>query len=223
VPRPHPFDFTFGAVADQWFGEIRSVAEAAGRDLLDLAQFVRVAPVERILAEMQSEGADAATAEAAEEYARLLYAGYHFWAGGRVTRTLSRDALERDLQAATPAPGLPAHVSLPAYVRLPENRFWGQLAEGQPHEPMDGFFVVAGGGARVEWLVVAVLGLREDRDGFSQISVTATSGDLLAATPERRPLLAPAMPGGSAAGFHSVTSVADLLLLVRLALVSPGQ
>jgi hypothetical protein len=70
---------------------------------------------------------------------------------------------------------------------------------------------------------VAVLGLREDRDGFSQISVTATSADVAAAAPSRQPALGPAMPGGDVAGFHSVTSVAEMLLLVRLALLSSEQ
>jgi hypothetical protein len=224
MPRPHPFDFAFGSVADQWFGEIRAAVSAEARDPFDLPQFTKLAPVKRILEEMQPEGTDPEMAEAVEEYLRLLFAAYHFWASGRHSQTLSRDVLERDLPSvAALGEGVMLPVLPPTYFRLPEHQFWGQLAEGQPHEPMDGFFLVGGAAGRAEWLVVAVLGLRDDRDGFSQISVSATNAELVAAAPARLPVLGPAMPGGDFAGFHSVTSVAEMLLLVRLALISSEQ
>ncbi len=218
--RVHPFDVAFGLVADEWFGAIRSAADKL--DASDLAQFSKLAPVERILSEMEPEQSGPETAERTDEYLRLLYAGYHFWDTGRRNRDVPREALEsentRFIGGKRPSPSLAGAV----YCRLPEHWLWGQVAEGSPHEPLDGFFVVAGPGGD-EWIVVAVLGLRADRGGFSQISVTASKGDLVSATSLRQPFFPPVMSGGELAGFHSITSVAELLLLTRLALVSDGQ
>jgi hypothetical protein len=220
----HPFDFAFAGVGDSWFGEIRTAADSQHRDALDLAQFARLAPVERMLEAMQREGVEEPNVEAAEEYLRLLYAAFHFWLGGKRTTALDRETVERRLPGLAASESEPvSSFSIATYFHLPEHRFWGQLAEGEPHEPIDGFFLVRGGTRRTEWLVLAVLGLRADREGFSQISVTATTDDLLSATPVSNSLLPPAMPGGDIAGFHSVRSVADMVLLARLALISAGQ
>ncbi len=72
--------------------------------------------------------------------------------------------------------------------------------------------------------VVAVLGLRPDRDGFSQITVSATVADMLAAAATRRePPFGPVMDGGREAGFLSVTSEGELLHLAHLALLSATE
>ncbi len=185
MTRLHPFDEVFGPVADEWFGTIRNVDQSESPDL---AEFSRLAPVEVLLTTMQPETSDP---EGADEYLRLLYAGYHFWKSGN--RYL--------------------------YHALPEHRYWAQVAEGAPHEPVDGFFIIPGR----EWVIVAVLGLRADRPGFSQVSVVASADDVANARSPRDQPFAPAMAGGDAAGFSSITSVAELLALARLALDSAQQ
>jgi hypothetical protein len=74
------------------------------------------------------------------------------------------------------------------------------------------------------YTVAAVLGLRPERNGFSQLSVTAAASDLVAA-PKciRQPPFEPVMEGGAQAGFHSVTSEAELLHLARVAMESARQ
>jgi hypothetical protein len=221
--RLHPFDFAFSAVAAQWFPAIRAAADAAELNPLDLPQFTKLEPVQSILAAMQPEADAPDLVEASEEYVRLLYAAFHFSAAGSRTLSISREALERHIANPAPQPGGEASPELTGkavYCRLPEHLVWAQVGEGEPHEPMDGFFVVAGGAGGAELLIVAILGLRVDRDGFSQISVLASAADLVAPLPAAPQPLAPAMAGGDVAGFHSVSSVAEMLLLTRLALAS---
>ena len=70
-----------------------------------------------------------------------------------------------------------------------------------------------------ELLVLAVLGLRPVRVGFSQISVAAPPLDVAgAARLVRRPLFAPVLEGGERAGMKSLVSDAELLHLTHLAL-----
>ncbi|MBI4500805.1 MAG: hypothetical protein HY700_06545 [Gemmatimonadetes bacterium] len=220
MTRPHPFDVAFGVTADDWFSQIRSEAVAVQAEASDLAQFARLSPVERILAELQPDQPTAATADAGDEYLRLLYAAYHFWNGGRRTVTLARDRAEHALALLPRSADEPVLMG-GAYYQFPERWFWAQPGPGAPHEPLDGLYVVAGGHHRREWLVLAVLGLREERGGFTQISATASSGDLLSAgAAARQPAFAPLMEGGAVAGFKSIASVAELLLAARVALAS---
>ncbi len=103
-------------------------------------------------------------------------------------------------------------------MRFPERAFWSQVDSQAPHEPLDGVFVITGRAGR-EIVVLGVLGLRPERGGFSQITATAVPEDLAAArAAARQPPFDPAMDGGQVAGFRSVTSVAELLLLAHLAL-----
>jgi hypothetical protein len=209
MSRLHPFDFAFGPVAEEWFGEIRS---EGGREARDPGAFAKLPAVDRIMAEMRTEESNP---EASEEYSRLLYAAYHFWEQGRQTVTLPDDFLETpNTQHPTPT------TQVAGYFSLPRNQFWAQVNPDEPHEPADGFFLVSTGR---EWVILVILGLREERQGFSQISLIATRSDMDNARPTRKPPLAPVMPGGEAAGFHSITSADELLYLVRLALISTRQ
>jgi hypothetical protein len=213
VSRLHPFDFAFGPVAEEWFGEIRS---DGGRAARDPGVFAKLPAVEHIMAEMQTEEGNP---EASEEYSRLLYVAYHFWEHGRETITVPNEILEEPSE--TPYTQHPtANTEVAYYFSLPKNLFWAQVSADEPHEPADGFFVVSTGR---EWVILVILGLREERQGFSQISLIATRKDMDGAYPTRIPPLAPVMPGGEAAGFHSIVSADDLLYLVRLALISTRQ
>ena len=88
---------------------------------------------------------------------------------------------------------------------LTKHRFWATIDEDRPHEPVDGLFVVTTK-SQSELMVLAILGLRPERDGFSQITVTANiSGVLEAASTMRSPPFAPVMDGGQEAGFRIVT------------------
>jgi hypothetical protein len=104
------------------------------------------------------------------------------------------------------------------YLQLPERIFWARIADTAAPEPLDGVFLVAGP-AGAELTVLAVLGLRPDRDGFSQLVVTAPAADFShAREAARRPLFAPVLDGGDRAGLRSLVSEAELLYLAHLAL-----
>ena len=212
MSRLHPFDLAFGPVAEEWFGEIRA---DGGREARDPGAFAKLPAVERIMAEMQPEGGPAEP-EASEEYLRLLYVAYHFWEQGRETVTVPDKVLEiSNTQHATP------NTEVAWYFVLARNRFWAQVNPTEPHEPVDGFFLVST--SRKEYVLLVILGLREERQGFSQISLIVTTPEMERAVPVRLPPLAPVMPGGEAAGFRSIVSADDLLYLVRLALFSTRQ
>ena len=97
------------------------------------------------------------------------------------------------------------------------------IGENHPYEPLEGMFVVRND-SDLQLTVVAVLGLRRDRDGFSQITVSATVADMVAAVATRRePPFGPVMDGGCEAGFLSVISEGELLHLTHLALLSATE
>ena len=75
-----------------------------------------------------------------------------------------------------------------------------------------------------ELLVLAVLGLRPEREGFSQIAVAAPPEEVAgAARLARRPPFAPVLEGGERAGMKSLVSEAELLHLAHLALAQVAR
>ena len=221
MSRAHPFDLVGGALSEAWFGEVDAAVAAAGCDPADRLAFQRLEPVQRVLGELRPPDAEAPGA-VEEEYATLLFVVYHYHRAGARSFALDRGALERALASDEPAapPALPpVRAGLaPCYVQLPERWFWARIAETTPPEPLDGLFVAETAGAR-ELLVLAVLGLRPEREGFSQIVVSAPREDVAGAGQlVRRPLFAPVLEGGERAGVRSIVSEAELLHLAHLAL-----
>jgi hypothetical protein len=225
MTRLHPFDFVFAEMASTRFPEIRDEApEPSGRPgprPLDQATFARLPSVQQLLRDMGAYDAGDETPSALAAYLAVLFAAFRFWAAGSRTLAPDRTRLIEALDAATPP-----DVDLPddaVYVQLPLNRIWGQTAPDAPHEPMDGMFVVPGP-ETVE--VVAVLGLRPDRAGFSQIAVASSLADFGGSHKYVRPgspVLAPVMDGGTEAQLRSVTREAELLYITRVAMVSARQ
>jgi hypothetical protein len=214
VSRLHPFDYAFGTVAETWFPEMRDEAARTTRNTADQAQFLKLHAVQRTLGELSPE-----QGEGTEGFLTLLYSAYRFWEAGRRTRTVSRADLEPGLDRDAPGT-LPEAAT---YLQLPERWFWSRVHEHFPHEPLDGLFLAGGAGAR-DVLVVGVLGVRADRGGYSQISATATPDEYRnAARAAPPPRFAPAMEGGAIAGFRSVNSNAELVLLASLALAAAKE
>jgi hypothetical protein len=170
---------------------------------------------------------------AAEEYGTLLYVAHRFWRAGRHTISLDGAAVERMLAldqggragareaAQTGSPLTVPHGA--CYLQLPERLFWARIAPDAPAEPLDGLFLAAGADGR-EITVLAVLGFRPERGGFSQVALTVPTEDFARAGGlARRPLFAPALEGGERAGVKSLLSEAELLHLVSLALALAGR
>ena len=219
MTRLHPFDHAFGALAGTRFVEIRDEALAAHRELRDRAQFVSVPSVQRLLNDLESPELLDAHPEAAAEYVASLYVAFRFWEAGCLTAYPSRAHLEGAM-ATAPEGDRPSVPQGACYLQLPERWIWAQIDPDGPHEPLDGIFVVEDALGR-DLSVLAVLGLREDRPGFSQIALTAVPDDLRAAGAEH-PDFTPMLDGGDAAGLKSITTTAALLHLIALALHDPS-
>ncbi|MDH4349992.1 MAG: hypothetical protein OEW56_02450, partial [Gemmatimonadota bacterium] len=154
-----------------------------------------------------------------EEYLELLHAAYGFNAAGRRVVVTTRAQLEPWLLRLPPTtpPRIPGDA---CYVQLPTPWIWAQGGPGEPHEPLDGMFAVAGPHGD-EITVLGVLGLRAERGGFTQVTVRARAADFAeAGTVRRDPPFAPLMEGGKAASFRSVASAGELLTVLQFALRS---
>jgi len=222
VSRPHPFDLAFGSIAESRFPDIVGDAERQRRDLDDVAQFAACATVQRLLQEIESPELVERMPTAGVEYLHALYVGFRFWRAGRVTVAAPLEHLLARLADPTPVTTLPDIPSGAIYFQLPERLFWAQVDSDAPHEPMDGLFFAAG--LHDAWTVLAVLGLRPERSGFSQLTLTAAGEEVLAApTMARTPPFAPVLDGGDSAGLYSVCTAAELLHLALLAVVGTGK
>jgi len=84
------------------------------------------------------------------------------------------------------------------------------VVESEPPEPLDGCFVSWTPAAELR--VLGIFGLRPDRAGFSAVEVGGARPEGLA-RPDGSALFAPTLPGGAAAGLHSITGEEELLEL----------
>ncbi len=215
--RLDPFTYAFADLAESRFATVRREAAARGTGAGHRASFAALPAVQRILAEIETPELIAAAPQAAAEYLHTLYVAFLFWDAGRRVVALERSALDGAL-GGDPPRVLPPVPSGACYVQLPERWFWARVGPDDPPEPLDGVFVVSSGDGR-EITAVAVLGLRPDRDGFSQIAVTATPAEVLEArAASRTPPFASVLEGGDRAGVRSLVTTGELLHLVQLAL-----
>ena len=218
MSRLHPFTFVFSELADTRFPAIRAEAPEPA---LDLPTMARLQATQTLLQELGSPELAEAHPDAVTEYLALLFVAFRYWEAGQPTLAIAKHALA-DKMANPPAD--PRAVPDGAcYLAFPERWVWATIGEDQPHEPMDGLFVVSSH-AGTELTIVAVLGLRQEREGFSQITVSARAEDVVAAVAAmRNPPFSAVMDGGREAGFRSVTSEGELLLLAHLALDSATE
>jgi hypothetical protein len=220
MTRVTPFDLVFAPIADR-LTALTAAAAAVGRNPGERREFALVPETQRLLADLEMPDVVERHPEAAEEYLTLLHAAYAFDAAGRRMVTTTRAQLEPWLARPAPA-AAPRIPGAACYVQLPTPWFWARRDDTGPHEPLDGMFAVASARAD-EVTVLAILGLRPERGGFTQVTVRARPADFAAARAVRRePPFAPLMEGGQTAGFRSVASGGELLTLLHLALLSTG-
>jgi hypothetical protein len=216
--RTTPFALAFGTDAEERFARLRASLAAAGLDAEDRDAFVLDREVVSFLRDLVPEG----VGEAVSQHVALLHHAYLYWSeGGWIVRP-SRARMKELL--AEPGSALPA-VADPGvprawYVQLPERLVWAELAPGEPHEPMDGLFVRSwpGGG----YFVLAIFGLHPGRTTFSVVDADGyPTEDLVRA--DDSPLFAPVLPGGVAAGLHSIVGEEELLELARRTALLAGE
>ncbi len=218
MSRTHPFDMVFTELAETFFPRIRTEAPDAS---VDLATLARLPTAQQLLRDLGSPELAEADPQAITEYLVLLFAAYRYWAAGKHTLLVDRDKLEVAIDGGST--GTPVLEHDACYLVFPERWYWATIGDNQPHEPLDGMFVVRAK-SQAELTVAAILGLRPGRDGFSQITVTGLADAAAAAASDMRdPPFAPTMDGGAQAGFRSVTTEGELLHLSHLALLSAGE
>ncbi len=218
MSRTHPFDMVFAELAGTSFPHIREEAPDAS---VDLATLTRLPTAQRLLRDLGSPELAEADPQAVTEYLALLFVAYRYWAAGEHTLSVDRDKLEAAIDGGST--NIPVLEHDACYLVFPERWYWARIGDNQPHEPLDGLFVVRAK-SQAELTVAAILGLRPGRDGFSQITVTGGADDVAAAASDTRdPPFAPIMDGGAQAGFKSVTTEGELLQLSHLALISAGE
>lgn len=220
--RLTPYELILQPLERDAFPAIRVEAEQRGTDPRDRDAFLLLGFAGAALSSLMPDGTPP---DALEQYAELLYQGYHFWSSGRRLYVFDDAAAGellapiRDLDdwelAAPPA----------CYVQLPYQRAWARVSPEAPYEPVDGVFVVAderrtGHTSRVLLRAQLALGMRRDRPGISLVPYVAELPAAGAAARAERPWRddAPpfgnAIPGGERHGYHALVTTSELEALV---------
>jgi hypothetical protein len=165
-----PFELVFGGtgVAAEHFPRIRAAALAQGSSPPDRDGFLALPTVSELLAEIAP-----ASGEGAVQIGLLAFHAYRRWdqggddfriAAAELPTLLARPALGAwQLQPPRPA----------GYVALPGHQLWVPGGEGQPAEPVDGFFWVTGTRPETPLDVLLVLGTHAQRAGLTVIELSA--------------------------------------------------
>ncbi|MHB1328703.1 MAG: hypothetical protein ACYC2K_10930 [Gemmatimonadales bacterium] len=204
--RESPFELVFGSLAAERFPALRDEMAAAGHSPRDRDAFVLGRAAVALLREL---GPDDDLGEGVTELVALTHAAFQFWLDGQAVVELDRatlDGMLRDeTERPTPVPGGRSY-----YLQFPEQRIWGEVEEGAPHEPLDGCFVTP---AENQIDLVAIFGLQPGRDGFTVVTASGVSG-LPLARQDGTPLFSPRLAGGAAAGLWEITGGEELVDLV---------
>ena len=200
VARPHPFDLVFGPLVDVHFPAIR---DALPPDAA-LDAFLVCTPALELLQELRpEEGLGAAV----DDFVAFVHAAWRYWVDGAATRSLDAEAT-RALCAPEGLVALPAPRSV-QYIQVAPRLVWGQLADGEQWEPLDGWFALPdAAGLRV----VACFGLHPERPGLTVAAVTGKAPPVAARADGSRPFT-PQMPGGDLAGLYALADTGELLVL----------
>lgn len=205
MSRPTPSDLVFDPFADDRFPAIRDALARSGHDPRDRDAFLMARESVSLIRDLRPAGG---VGEGMDQLVALVHHVYLFWVGERRVLPIDRAGLEAML--STPAAAVASDDVLAWYLQLPERRVWAQVLEDPAHEPVDGVFVhhAPEGDLRV----LAVLGLHADRDGFTVVEATGARPARLT-RPDGSSPFSSVLPGGAAAGLHSVVGAPELLEL----------
>lgn len=210
--RPLPWTDLVEAVGGKRFDDIREAVAAGRVDAASRDAFVLVGPAGALLKDLMPAEAPA---QAVIEYGALLHMLFLHHEAGHPVRALDRAALEAALADPGALRGPPAAPGI-RYVQLPERAVWAAANTGEPHEPLDGCYVLHTASAVS---VLAILGFRPERGGFTTVEASA---NLPLRAPGPRPdgsaPFATVLPAGERMGFRSVVSPDELVALALLAL-----
>jgi hypothetical protein len=206
MSRVSPLDLVFAHAAESNFPRIAASLAEGGHDPADRDAFLMDREAVTLLRELRP---DEGLGEAMDQMVALVHHAYLTWAAGGMTIPVGREAAEELLGPTPPEPADPKDMGA-YYAQFPERLVWASVIEGEPPEPLDGCFVsrVPNGTLRV----LGIFGMRPDRPGFSAVESIGPRADGLARV-DGSPLFAPTLPGGGAAGLHSIVGEEELLEL----------
>lgn len=234
--RQTPWALVFDApfFREDHFPRITADAEARGDPVADASSLLAL-PAGRALldavlpddvrgpAAAPGRAASGASAFVVDRYAALLFAAYRFWRDEAAEHACDEATVRALLEQGT----LSADWSLTqapesGYVMLPRNLVWSRVDESAPAEPLDGFFWVHGGD---ELTVVAALGVRAERGGFSVLDAAAAvpGAGHFAADPPPEGEFDNFLPGGEIQKLFGVRTSEALLRFASLVLWQLGQ
>lgn len=209
VARAHPFALVFAPLVDVHFPAIRDVLAADA----DLDAFLVCTPAVELLQELRP---DDGLGDAVDDFVAFVHAAWRFWADGAATTTLDAASTR-----ALCGPEVAITMTVPRtaqYIQVAPRLVWGQLADGEQWEPLDGWFALPDpAGLRV----VACFGLHAERPGLTVATVTGMAPPAATRADGSAPF-APQMPGGDVAGLHALADTGELLLLAWRAAAPPS-
>jgi hypothetical protein len=200
-----PLSLLLGGEVNQGLEKVREALQAEQLNPYDRDAFL----MSRTVVEMVREARpDTGYGETIDQVVALLHLAYLYWSEGQQVMELNNEGLEAVLRDAGPSGGSGV-VPSAYYVRLPPHRVWASPVEGQPAEPLDGWLA-----ARTDNLIrlVALFGVRPDREGATVVAAEGMPPVNLARE-DGTLLFAPVLPGGAAAGLHSIVGTEELLEL----------
>lgn len=203
--RVDPFTLAFEPFVPERFEAMRADLVAAGVDIFDRDAWVLSRPAVELLHELRP---DQPLGEGVDELVALAHAAFLFWQQGERVAAVGREALDRLVRTGGAAAGAAAGRGA-YYVELAARRVWGSPVEGQPAEPLDGWFALADHG-RLD--LVAIFGLLPGRPGLTAVHVAGGPPGALARADGSQPF-APVLEGGTAAGLWSVVGAEEILEL----------
>jgi hypothetical protein len=219
MTRALPWTELISAIGVEQFVRIQQALAARGVNDLDRDAFLLDGTVGTLLHDLMPEDAPA---DAVNAWGALLHMMYVCWARDWPVVRVDAGRLRAAVPSHSPTLPLSHSPTFPAvcYIQLAPQLVWAEPVSGEPHEPLDGVFVVARAD-RVH--VLGVLGFRVERDGFTTMEAAIR---LPAPPPGAREdggaAFASTLPGGSKAGLISVVDEHELSALALFALQAAG-
>jgi hypothetical protein len=213
-PRAVPWADLMEALGPKPFADIREALAAGQVDPADRDAFLLLGPAGALLRRLMPPDAPAADLT---EYGAIVHALYRHWDAGHPVRSLDRPTLDAALADRAPLSRPPAAPTV-CYLQFPASTVWAAPAPDAPHEPLDGCFIAASASAVS---VLAILGFRPERGGFTVIEAAATLP--LAPPGPREDGSAPfasLLPAGERAGLRSIATPGELAAAALLALAA---
>jgi len=214
--RITPYEVVFGVsgFAEREFPAIDEEANRVDAQGLRRDQFAGLESAGGALAQLVPDEAEPG---ALDYFLAILFHCFNFWKAGHRIYAFEAPVLCDLVDAPPPLEDWePVVPNSSFYAEMPHNLFWSAVSEGQPPEPLEGFFVDVSRNSRsLEVDVLLVLGMRSDRPGFGVVGATidlAQIGEL-----DEPDAFKSEIPGADLAGLYSIQRSSEIgILLLRL-------